>query len=240
MVGNADSGRKQANRGRVVLKSSPAASRTISRTSAFNRATDRICLSLQPDTPSPGPKTGHNPAAGLIPMGEVSDTELRIVVANIQVLLNLQVEMLAPMPVPEEAFQAHRGQYDAGLILRHLAESSFPRQRCVLTVTNVDLCTPILTYVFGEAEMGRKMALVSTFRLRNMRDGFPAPADVYYERLVKVALHEVAHTLSLYHCETPGCLMRFSPKVQDLDELDIRFCKRCGFALRHTLKEDLK
>jgi archaemetzincin len=188
----------------------------------------------------PEPTARHKPSAGLVTMGRISDMEARVVAANIQSLLNMPVEMLAPMAIPEEAFQLHRGQHDAGLILKRLAESSFPHQRCVLTVTNVDLCTPILTYVFGEAEMGRKMAIVSSFRLRNTRDGLPVPADVYYERLVKVALHEVAHTLSLYHCEEPKCLMRFSPKVQDLDELDIRFCRRCSFALRHTLEEDLK
>jgi archaemetzincin len=173
-------------------------------------------------------------------MGGISDMELRIVAANIQALLNFQVEMLDPMAVPEEAFQPHRGQYDAGLILKRFAQSSFPHLRSVLIVTNVDLCTPILTYVFGEAEIGRTRAIVSSFRLKDTRDGFPAPADVYYERLVKIALHEIAHTLALYHCEAPKCLMRFSPKVQDLDELDIWFCKRCSFVLRRTLKKGLE
>jgi len=181
----------------------------------------------------------NEPSAGLIAMGRVSAAELRVIAANIQAVMNLPVELLAPMAIPEEAFQPHRSQYDAGLILKRLAQLPFPHQRCVLTVTDVDLCTPILTYVFGEAEMGQKRAIVSGFRLTDGPDGFPAPADVYYERLVKIALHEIAHTLSLYHCEAPKCLMRFSPKVQDLDALDISFCRRCGFALHRTLRKRL-
>lgn len=152
-------------------------------------------------------------------------------------MLEVPVEMLAPMAIPEDAFQPRRSQYDAGLVLKHLARFSFPRHPRVLAITDVDLCAPILTYVFGEAEMGLKLAIVSGFRLKYREDGTPAPAAVYYERLVKVALHEIAHTLSLYHCEAPGCLMQISPVAGDLDKLDIHFCERCGFVLRRNMKE---
>lgn len=162
---------------------------------------------------------------------------IRVIAANIQTMLNLPVEMLPAMLVPEQAFQAHRNQHDAGLILKHLAQLAIPHYFRILAVTDVDLCSPILTYVFGEAELGLRLAIVSDFRLKHREDGAPAPEDVYYERLAKVALHEVAHTLSLYHCETPGCLMRVSPRVSQLDELDIHFCERCSFALRQNMKD---
>ncbi len=169
-------------------------------------------------------------------MGRAPQTAIRVVAANIQTMLEVPVEMLAPMAIPEEAFQPHRGQYDAGLVLRHLSQYSFPHHPCVLAITDVDLCAPILTYVFGEAELGLKLAIVSDFRLKDREDGTPASIDVYYERLAKIALHKIAHTLSLYHCETPKCLMRLSPRVSDLDELDIYFCERCSFVLRRNMR----
>ncbi|MHC1724482.1 MAG: hypothetical protein AB9866_00395 [Syntrophobacteraceae bacterium] len=169
-------------------------------------------------------------------MGQVSDTALRVVAANIQAVLEVPVEMLAPMTIPEETLQPHRGQYDAGLILQLLARLPFPHHLCILTITNVDLCNPMLTYVFGEAELGRKFAIASNFRLKDSGDGTPAPDGLYYERLAKVALHEVAHTLSLYHCESPKCLMQIIRKVRDLDERDIYFCERCNFVLRRNIK----
>jgi archaemetzincin len=98
----------------------------------------------------------------------------------------------------------------------------------------VDLCTPILTFVFGQAELGQSLAIVSDFRLK-YKDGIMAPEDIYYERLAKVAIHEIAHTFSLYHCETPKCLMRFSHGLSHLDELDIFFCERCSFMLRKSM-----
>ncbi len=187
--------------------------------------------------PSPQRKKPYVPSVGIIDMGLASATLIRVVAANIQTLLEVPVEMLAPMAIPEDAFQPHRNQYDAGLILKHLARFSFPHHPRVLAITDMDLCAPIFTYVFGEAELGLKLAIVSDFRLKDGEDGTPAPISVHYERLAKVALHEIAHTLSLYHCENPKCLMQVSPLVRNLDEVDIWFCERCSFVLRLNMKD---
>lgn len=170
-------------------------------------------------------------------MGHTPQTVLHVVAANIQTMLEVPVDRLPPMPVPEEAFQPRRGQYDAGLILKHLSALSSARHARILAITDVDLCSPVLTYVFGEAQLGGESAIVSLFRLGQNAHG--APPAVAYERIVKVALHEIGHTLSLYHCETPRCLMRMSPRTGDLDALDIYFCDRCSFALRAKIREFL-
>ncbi|MGC2432299.1 MAG: hypothetical protein WA433_00845 [Desulfobaccales bacterium] len=172
---------------------------------------------------------------GLIKMGRVPQTVLRVIAANMQTLLEAPVEMLPAMAIPEEAFQRHRDQYDAGQVLNYLARFAFPQHSCILAVTDVDLCTPILTFVFGQAELGLSLAIVSDFRLKHLEGGIMAHEGVYYERLAKIALHEVAHTFSLYHCETPKCLMRYSPGLRHLDELDIFFCERCSFLLRQVI-----
>ena len=52
-----------------------------------------------------------------------------------------------------------------------------------------------------------------------------------YERLAKVALHEVAHVLGLTHCREEGCLMRFSLGVEHIDGLAMRFCPECELRL---------
>lgn len=178
---------------------------------------------------------GKTPVLGLVEVGRISKTAARVVTANIQAVLEFDVVPSGRVAVPADAFVERRGQYDAGLILRTLA--SFPWEGCrsVLALTDVDLCSPLLTHVYGEAELGGRFAVVSGLRLREREDGRPIPLDLYYERLVKVALHEVAHTLSFYHCEASGCLMRFSPGLRHLDEVDLRFCPRCEFMLRMLL-----
>jgi archaemetzincin len=176
------------------------------------------------------------PSIALTKIGRVPQTALRVIAANIQALLETPVEMLPEMAMPDEAFQCHRCQYDAGLVLKHLARFSFHQHSRILAVTDVDLCTPILTFVFGLSELGVRLAIVSDFRLKHMEDGIIAAEGTYYERLAKVALHEIAHTFSLYHCETPKCLMRYSHGLGHLDELDLFFCERCRFALRQSLR----
>ena len=170
-------------------------------------------------------------------MGWTPQTAIRVIAANIQTMLEVPVEMLAAIVIPEEAFQPNRCQYDAGLVLKYIAEFSFPHHSRILAITDVDLCNPIVTYVFGEAELGLRLAIVSDFRLKSGEDETPVSEGIYYERLAKVALHEIAHTLSLYHCETPKCLMQLSPRLSHLDELDIFFCERCRFVLRENIRK---
>jgi archaemetzincin len=176
------------------------------------------------------------PSIGLVEMGRLGEVAMRIVAANLQALIGFSVELLDPLDVPVDAFQQHRHQYDGGRIIEHLRQLPLPDHARVLAVTTVDLCTPILTYVFGEAEVGGRAAVVSNFRLRSNEDGSKVPLDRYYERLAKVSLHETAHTLSVYHCDDLQCLMHFTARVEHLDRLEIAFCRRCEFMLRENLK----
>ncbi|MCU0587004.1 MAG: hypothetical protein MUF52_02505 [Syntrophobacteraceae bacterium] len=72
-------------------------------------------------------------------------------------------------------------------------------------------------------------------RTRRNEDGSPATKERFTERLAKVALHEVAHTFMLYHCDDPQCLMHFSPRIGHLDIVVLAFCDRCEFVLRENV-----
>lgn len=181
-------------------------------------------------------KSRSNPSMGLILLGPMGEVAVHVVAANIQTILAFPVDLLGGVEVPAHTFQPQRQQYDAGLILKHLAQLPFPNHVKIIALTNVDLCTPILTHVFGEAELGGRVALASDFRLRHNEDGTFVPLAHYYERLAKVALHEVAHTLSVYHCSDSRCVMSFSAKVRNLDEVGLYFCERCEFMVRESLK----
>jgi archaemetzincin len=91
-------------------------------------------------------------------------------------------------------------------------------------VTDVDLFIPILTFVFGEAQVGGRTAVVSTARL-----GEPGLRDdrIVLERLSKESVHEMGHVLGLLHCETPGCVMGRSASVRDVDEKRAELCPAC-------------
>jgi archaemetzincin len=147
--------------------------------------------------PSLLPKHG---VIGVVRMGAVGEAVMKIVAANVQEVLHLPVDILGARRTPEFAYSDSRKQYHAALILKRLAESKPPHPR-ILGIVSVDLFIPVLTHVFGEAQMGGRAAVVSLHRLREKQGGGRVSLDSFYERAVKVALHEVAHTFDLVHCK---------------------------------------
>jgi len=97
-------------------------------------------------------------------------------------------------------------------------------------VTEVDLFIPILTFVFGEAQLGDTGALVSTHRLRPEFYGMPNDPELLRVRLLKEALHELGHTLGLQHCPDYLCVMSASHSVERIDLKRAGFCKACTAA----------
>jgi archaemetzincin len=97
----------------------------------------------------------------------------------------------------------------------------------VLGLTAVDLYIPILTFVFGEAQMGGPCALVSLHRLRQDFYGLPPDPEVLSERLLKESIHEIGHTLNLVHCEDYDCVMSPSHAVEWIDLKQSRLCENC-------------
>jgi archaemetzincin len=127
---------------------------------------------------------------------------------------------------PTDTLDGRRGQHSSGAILRWVAALR-PAQRLV-AVTDVDLFVPVLTFVFGEAQLGGHAALVSTARL--------VPDDgsaMLRARLAKEVVHELGHTFGLTHCPDHGCAMARSATLYDVDRKRAWLCPDC-----HSLLQD--
>jgi len=162
-------------------------------------------------------------------MGRVDTTIVSVVAANLQAILGLNTQIRQIQPEPAYAFLPRRGQYEAGKILHQLA--SAPAGGIFkLGMVNVDIYTPILTFIFGESQLGGKAALISTFRIQG-RD-----IQKTYNRAAKIGVHEVGHLLGIVHCRVPDCLMGFSNNLEKLDGLPLRFCQACEYEARRSLR----
>ena len=128
-------------------------------------------------------------------------------------------------------YDAQRGQYNSTSIIGHLldryrfADAASPTK--ILGVAGQDLFIPILTYVFGEAQLGGLIGVVSYYRLPNERYGLPANGRLFSERLLKEAMHELGHTYGLIHCRALNCVMHISTYVEDIDTKPAAFCRDC-------------
>jgi len=175
------------------------------------------------------------PLVQVVPLGNIDTVAIQVAAANLQSILELPADILAPWPEPGYALVPERGQYNAGPILKALAEE-IPPPLIRIGLTSLDLCLPILTFVFGEAQLGGRAAVVSYHRLAEGPLVESDHKDLTYERLAKITVHETAHVLGLSHCRASGCLMRFSQSLEQLDSLSALFCDQCGYELERARK----
>ncbi len=125
---------------------------------------------------------------------------------------------------------ATRRQYRADLVLGALRRLAAPGER-ILGVTAVDLCLPVLTYVFGYAELSGVAGVVSAHRLDPRFHGDADDPGLALERLEKEALHEAGHLLGLTHCADRLCVMASAHDVGEIDLEEPGYCGACAARL---------
>jgi archaemetzincin len=140
-------------------------------------------------------------------------------------------EILPSEPEPAFAFNITRQQFSSTEILASLMKRGRGNGWRLLAVTALDLYIPILTFVFGEAQLQGSCAVISYHRLRQEFYGLPQNSAVLRDRLLKEAVHELGHTLSLAHCEDYQCVMSPSHGVEWIDLKASHFCTACRAAV---------
>lgn len=145
--------------------------------------------------------------------------------------LDVAVKELGPLEIPQESLDRVRNQYHSTRILRALLEEAPPDTGKILGVIDRDLFIPILTFVFGEAQLDGTASLVSLARLRQEFYGLPPDRRLLGGRLVKECLHELGHTFGLIHCTDRTCVMYLSNTVRDVDGKTAEYCPGCRAAL---------
>lgn len=163
----------------------------------------------------------------LMPLGEVPPELLAYLRQQLPKELPAHYEILTIQPSPLYAFNTSRGQYSSTEILARLTACVAPDVWKVLGISCFDLYIPILTFVFGEAQLNGACAVVSAHRLRQEVYGFPADQQLLQQRLLKEAVHELGHTFGLMHCDEGNCVMSPSHSVEWIDLKSSHFCPSC-------------
>ena len=140
---------------------------------------------------------------------------------------------------PKFAYMPDRDQYNSTMLVTRLIEHK-PDAGCrILGVTDFDLCIPILTFVFGEAQLGCCAGVVSLHRLHQEFYGLPPDAELLFQRAFKESLHELGHTFGLRHCPDYECVMCSSTGVEQIDIKQAAFCRTCRKAIDSAGHEDI-
>jgi archaemetzincin len=125
------------------------------------------------------------------------------------------------------AYDARRNQYYSTAILQRMLSLASDAQTTCLGVTHLDLFIPILTFLFGEAQLSGRCALVSIHRLREEFYGLAPNSNLLWERLVKESVHELGHVVGLRHCLDWRCVMASTHDVERLDVKTAEYCPSC-------------
>lgn len=145
----------------------------------------------------------------------------------------LPIRRLPPLPIPPSAYDAKRRQYQSVEFMKMLAQHAPQDAERILGLTDVDLSIPMLSFLFGQAQLDGPVAVVSLFRLHQEFYGLPADDNLLRERTVKEMLHELGHTFGLTHCSDSKCAMSLATHVELVDSKSEEFCSRCGLHLVH-------
>jgi len=162
----------------------------------------------------------------LVPLGPLPRGRLDLLQASLHHLLHLEVTQSREEIPLVDVFDPRRDQYRSDLLIERLG-SVFRTNTRVLGVTEHDLFIPVLTFVFGEAQLAGRIAVVSSYRLRNEVYGLPANKPLLEDRLLKEAMHELGHTFGLLHCHNPVCVMQQSTYAEMVDLKPATYCAAC-------------
>jgi archaemetzincin len=138
--------------------------------------------------------------------------------------------------LPACSFDSRRDQHNSELILRTLLALKPPQADRMLGITEVDLFIPMLSFVFGQAQLSGTVAVVSAARLRQEFYGFPPEPVLSGQRLVVESVHEIGHTFGLTHCLDRTCPMSLSTSLRALDMKGSSLCVSCRLMLREQLR----
>ena len=177
-----------------------------------------------------------NPEAIILisPVGEIPDWINGAVAETVERIFRFRTRVAPLLADLNFAYDEKRDQYFSTAILEALEKKLPPDCVKVLAITREDLFIPILTHVYGEAQLGGRAAVVSISRLMD----YPGAGDLKKsrERIVKEAAHELGHAFDLRHCEDPRCIMHYCRKLEDVDHKSDQFCRYCKVLLSDAVK----
>jgi archaemetzincin len=143
-------------------------------------------------------------------------------------ILDKECRVIEERMALDRFYSSERKQYHSTEILKELLPYCQDNDDHILGIMDDDIYIPILTFVFGEAQLGGRCALMSGHRLHQEFYGLPQDESLYMYRCEKEAVHELGHTFGLKHCENFECVMRYSTSIGDIDIKRNVFCPECA------------
>jgi len=176
----------------------------------------------------------------IMPVGQVDIDVLRAIQDGLKAVLpeTESAGVEKPMQLTRQTYNAARKQHHSTQILSEINRYAEKVEAdYILGVTKVDLYVPNYNFVFGEAGCPGRVALVSLCRLKPEFHGAAPNKQLFQQRALKEAVHEIGHALGLEHCKNPFCVMFFSLSIEDTDKKGVGFCDDCHLLVHRAMEK---
>jgi archaemetzincin len=150
---------------------------------------------------------------------------LRFVFDNVNILYTL-IDI-------EYSYSIQRRQFYSTKIIESVKKSNPVKDGFVLVLTEMDLFVPVLTHIYGEAELNGRYSIVSVCRLHEEFYTSESNHALLLERSYKEIIHELGHNVGLKHCKDWKCVMHSSSGIEEVDIKGSLFCADC-----HTMAKN--
>ena len=130
--------------------------------------------------------------------------------------------------ISDQLFDKQRKQWKSNHILQWILYMYKPsKSRKILAICDFDAYSGHLNFVFGEAYVEGSISAIYLPRLRQEFYGLKPDESLFYQRIVKEAVHELGHAFGLNHCNNIKCVMYFSNSLHDTDIKENSLCIIC-------------
>jgi archaemetzincin len=135
-----------------------------------------------------------------------------------EAFFGVPAKVLDPIPLFEDALNSTRGQYDASRIIQALAERHPPDALVYIGITEKDLYSTGLNFVFGQGSLHQRCGVYSLVRYQNPDE------RLFMRRSLKLLSHEAGHILSIDHCTVYSCVMQGANTLEEDDSHPMHLC----------------
>jgi len=165
-------------------------------------------------------------------LADVDPDEVRSVRQHVARVFQLDTRLSGTSFDPTELPDPRGGQIGSHELMARLQALVPVDGWHLLSLLRQDLYLPMLSFVFGHAQLAGPVAIVSMARLRQEFYGL-RPDDALFERRLHTEVaHELGHTIGLHHCADRACCMSLSTSIDEVDAKNPDFCRSCRVRLR--------